>query len=51
MPPSKQLFLNALNFKKVLNQSNRMIELRLKMRDEYRKRLNNLTVKDLDDPN
>ena len=51
MPPSKQLFLNALNFKKVLSRSHRMIELRLKMRDEFRKRLNNLTVNDLDDPN
>ena len=28
-----------------------MIELRLKMRDDFRKRLNNLTVKDLDNPN
>ena len=51
MPPSKNITINALNFKKVLTLSPGMIALRLGMRDEFRSRLNNLTIKDLDNPN
>ena len=36
MPPSKNIKINALNFKKVLNLSPNMIALRLSMRDEFR---------------
>ena len=43
--------MHALNFKKALNKSPNMIALRLGMRDEYRKRLRNLTIEDLNDPN
>lgn len=44
MPPSKNLVLNALNFKKALNKSPTMIGLRLGLREQYRKRLRNLTI-------
>ena len=43
--------MNALNFKKALALAPNMIALRLGMRDEYRKRLKGLTVRDLNDPN
>ena len=51
MPPSKNRGLNAVNFKKALNNAPNMIMLRLGMRDHYRRRLKNLTIKDLNDPN
>ena len=51
MPPSKQLKINGLNFKKALNQSQNMIMLRLAMRDDFRKQLRALTLQDLNDPN
>lgn len=51
MPPSKNLVLNALNFKKALNKSPSMIGLRLGMREQFRKRLRNLTIQDLNNPN
>ena len=51
MPPSMRQRLNALNFKKALKLSPNMIALRLSMRDEFRQRLQNLTVNDLYDPN
>ena len=51
MPPSKNVGLNALNFKKALKNAPNMIALRLGMRDEYRRRLRKLTVMDLNDPN
>ena len=51
MPPSKNLILNALNFKKALHKSPSMIGLRLGMRELYRKRLRNLTIEDLNNPN
>ena len=44
MPPSKNKSINALNFKKALNSAPTMILLRLTMRDEYRRRLKNLTI-------
>ena len=51
MPPSQNRILNALNFKKALDQSPNMIALRLRMRDQFRRRLRYLTIQDLDDPN
>ena len=43
--------LNAINFKKALYNAPNMIALRLGMRDEYRRRLKNLTIRDMNDPN
>lgn len=51
MPPSKNQLLNALNFKKALNKSPNMIALRLGMRDQFRLRLKDIKVEDLNDPN
>ena len=51
MPPSKNLFLNALNFKKVLRSSQSMICLRLYMKEQHSKILKNVQAKHLNDPN
>lgn len=51
MPPSKNRYLNALNFKKALNKSPNMIALRLGMRDQFRMRLKDIKIEDLNDPN
>lgn len=51
MPPSKNIYLNALNFKKALGKSPSMIALRLGMREQFLKRLRGLTIHDLNDPN
>jgi len=42
MPPSKNLEMNALNFKKALSHSPNMIALRLGMRDAFRAQLGSL---------
>ena len=51
MPPSKKVFLNALIFRKVLLNNTKMILLRLFLRDAHRKRIANVRMQDLDDPN
>ena len=51
MPPSKKIALNAVNFKKALEQSLDMTALRLNMRDAFRRKIQNVTLEDLNDPN
>ena len=51
MPTSKNLEIDALNFKKVLDNSSAMIALRLSMRDYYRSKLAGLKPEDLSNLN
>ena len=51
MPPSRNLKINALNFKKALYKSVNMISLRLDMRERFLKRLKDWTHEDLNNPN
>ena len=51
MPPSKNVGINSLNFKKVLYLSESMLLLRINMRDAHRQRYRQLRVSDIDDPN
>ena len=51
MPPSRNVKINALNFKKALYKSVNMISLRLDMRERFLKRLKNLSRQDLNNPN
>jgi hypothetical protein len=51
MPESKNLEIDALNFKKVLLSSSNIIALRLSLRDYFRNKLAGLKPEDLNNPN